>query len=238
MKIRIFALRNAREILRDPINLFFGLGFPLVLLLLLTAIQSSVPVPLFELPHLTPGIGVFGLSFITLFAATIIAKDRRSAFLQRLYTTPMRPVDFILGYTLPLVPIALTQSLICYMAAVLLGMESNLNILWCVLFALPVAVMFSMAAAAEKTLASWGRLFSASFGVVFFMVVCFLMVCGGVASRRGACSVPACVAGAWRPWWVRYSRNEPAAGFPRQGFRPAFPVRQPWRRCMLPLPGY
>lgn len=142
MKIRIFALRNAREILREPLNLFFGVGFPLALLLLLNAIQSGVPVPLFVLSQLTPGIAVFGMSFITLFSATILAKDRGSALLQRLYTTPMTPRDFILGYTLPILPIALLQSLICYAVAVLLGLEISLNILWCVLFMIPVAILY------------------------------------------------------------------------------------------------
>ena len=94
-----FAKRNAKEILRDPLNLGFGLGFPLVLILMLSAIQANVPVSLFEIDHLTPGITVFGLSFMTLFSATILAKDRGSALLQRLYTTPLTPVDFILAYT-------------------------------------------------------------------------------------------------------------------------------------------
>ena len=106
MRMRMFASRNAKEILRDPLNLCFGLGFPVVLLLLLSAIQANVPVSLFEIGHLTPGITVFGLSFMTLFSATIIAKDRGSSLLQRLYTTPLTPVDFILGYTLPILPIA------------------------------------------------------------------------------------------------------------------------------------
>ena len=81
MKIISFSKRCAKEILRDPINLGFGLGFPLVLLYLLSAIQASIPVSLFEINVLTPGITVFGLSFITLFSATLIAKDRKSAFL-------------------------------------------------------------------------------------------------------------------------------------------------------------
>ena len=85
MRILTFAKRNIKEILRDPVNLVFGLGFPLVLLLLLSAIQANVPVNLFEIDTLTPGITVFGLSFITLFSATLVAKDRESAFLQRLY---------------------------------------------------------------------------------------------------------------------------------------------------------
>ena len=98
MKTLTFAKRCAKEILRDPLNIIFGLGFPIVLLLLLTAIQANVPVELFDIERLTPGITVFGLSFMTLFSATLIAKDRESLFLQRLYTTPLKPIDFIGGY--------------------------------------------------------------------------------------------------------------------------------------------
>ncbi|MBQ5800495.1 MAG: ABC transporter permease, partial [Clostridia bacterium] len=89
MRMLSFANRNVKEILRDPLTLCFGLGFPLVLILLLSAIQANVPVPLFEIGHLTPGITVFGLSFMTLFSATLISKDRGSSLLQRLYTTPL-----------------------------------------------------------------------------------------------------------------------------------------------------
>lgn len=134
--------RNTKELLRDPLNLAFGLGFPLALILLLTAIQASVPVKLFELEHLTPGITVFGLSFITLFSATIIAKDRSSALLQRLYTTPLRPIDFILGYTLPLIPMALAQCVICYVAAIVLGLTVSGNMLCAVLGIVPVSVLY------------------------------------------------------------------------------------------------
>ena len=142
MRMLTFAGRNTKEILRDPLTLFFGLGFPLVLLLLLSAIQANIPVPLFELQHLTPGITVFGLSFMTLFSATIIAKDRSSSLLQRLYTTPLTPTDFILGYTLPIVPVAVAQSIICYLAAMLLGLDATINILYAVLFIIPVSVLY------------------------------------------------------------------------------------------------
>lgn len=142
MKMLTFAKRNAREILRDPLNLCFGIGFPLVLLLLLSAIQANVPVPLFEIDHLTPGVAVFGLSFITLFSATLIARDRGSALLQRLYTTPLRPVDFILGYTLPILPLALAQGVVCYAVALLLGLSLSANIFLAILFMLPSAVLF------------------------------------------------------------------------------------------------
>ena len=110
MRMLTFAGRNTKELLRDPMTLAFGIGFPLALILLLSAIQASIPVPLFEIQQLTPGITVFGLSFMTLFSATVIAKDRGSSLLQRLYTTPMKSTDFILGYTLPIIPMAMVQS--------------------------------------------------------------------------------------------------------------------------------
>lgn len=142
MRMYTFAKRNAKEILRDPLNLCFGLGFPLVLILMLSAIQANIPVELFEIGHLTPGITVFGLSFMTLFSATLIAKDRGSSLLQRLYTTPLTPLDFILGYTLPIIPIAVAQSIICYAVALLLGLKASVNILLAILFILPISVLY------------------------------------------------------------------------------------------------
>lgn len=142
MRAMIFARRTLKEIVRDPLTVCFGLGFPVVLLILLTVIQSNVPVPLFELDRLTPGIAVFGLSFMTLFSATVIAQDRRSELLSRLCTTPMRPVDFILGYTLPFVPLAFFQSLICYSLSFVMGLELSVNALIAALFIVPVSLMF------------------------------------------------------------------------------------------------
>ena len=136
-----FAGRCAKEILRDPINLGFGLGFPLVLLLLLSALQANIPVSLFEIATLTPGITVFGLSFMTLFSATLIAKDRESAFLQRLYTTPLTAPDFILGYMLPLLPIALSQTLICYLFAIPLGLPLSANTVYAIIGMIPMAIL-------------------------------------------------------------------------------------------------
>ena len=140
MKTMTFAKRCAREMLRDPVNLGFGLGFPLVLLLLLSALQSNIPVSLFEIDTLTPGITVFSLSFMTLFSATLIAKDRESALLQRLYTTPLTGLDFILGYMLPLLPMAIGQALICYLFAIPLGLTVSVNIVYAVLGIIPMAV--------------------------------------------------------------------------------------------------
>lgn len=140
MRMMTFAKRCMKEILRDPLNLFFGLGFPLVLLLLLSAIQANVPVNLFEINRLTPGITVFGLSFMTLFAATLISKDRESALLQRLYTTPLTGMDFIIGYMLPILPIALGQTIICYLFAIPLGLTFSVNVLYAVIGMIPMAI--------------------------------------------------------------------------------------------------
>ena len=137
-----FAKRNAKELIRDPLNLIFGIGFPLVLILLLSAIQANIPVSLFEIHSLAPGIAVFGLSFITLFSATLISKDRGSAFLQRLYTTPLNSRDFILGYTLPIIPLSLIQGAVSYLAAIPLGLDVTPNILLALVLLIPVALLY------------------------------------------------------------------------------------------------
>ena len=137
-----FSDRNTKEILRDALTLAFGLGFPVILLLLLTAIQSNIPVDLFRLDQLTPGIAVFGLSFISLFSATLISKDRTTSFLMRLFASPMRAADYILGYTLPLIPMALAQMLLCYLVAGLFGMQLTIHVLLGVVVALPAALLF------------------------------------------------------------------------------------------------
>ena len=142
MKMISLSVRNAKEILRDPLNLAFGLGFPLLLILLLSAIQANIPVSLFEIEHLAPGITVFGLSFMTLFTATLISKDRGSSLLRRLYTTPLGPIDFILAYTLPVIPISIMQSVVCYVAAIALGLPVTVNLLYALVLIIPVSLLY------------------------------------------------------------------------------------------------
>lgn len=142
MKSLIFASRNSKELLRDPLNLAFGVGFPLVLLFLLSAIQANVPISLFEVQMLAPGIAVFGLSFIALFSGTLIAKDRTNSFLMRLFTSPLSASDFIGGYTLPLLPMAIAQSAICFIAAFFLGVAININVLAALIVLIPTAILF------------------------------------------------------------------------------------------------
>lgn len=142
MRMLTFAMKNTKELLRDPLNITFSLGFPIAILLLLSAIQSNVPMELFAVHSLVPGITVFGLSFLTLFSATQISKDRCSSLLQRLYTTPMSPVDYILGYTIPLVPMAVAQCAICYVVAIPLGLDLSMNIVLAIAFIVPISILF------------------------------------------------------------------------------------------------
>ena len=142
MRMMTFAKRCMKEILRDPLNLAFGLGFPLVLIVLLSAIQANIPVSLFEIDNLTPGITIFGLAFMTLFSATLISKDRESSFLRRLYTTPLTGIDFIMGYMLPILPLSLCQTIVCYLFAMLLGLTVSINILYAVIGIIPIAIFY------------------------------------------------------------------------------------------------
>ena len=142
MRMLAFSNRNLKEIVRDPLTVAFSLGFPLVLLLLLSAIQANITVPMFEIETLAPGMCIFGLTFMTLFSATLIARDRETSFLRRLYTTPMRAGDFICGYMLPIIPISVGQSAVCYAAAFALGLKPDLGVLWSLLSIVPVSLFF------------------------------------------------------------------------------------------------
>lgn len=142
MKMKAFALRNTKEILRDKLNLIFGIGFPVVLLLLLSFIQSNIPVDQFPIDRLAPGIAVFGLSFISLFSGMIIAKDRTSSFMLRLFTSPMTAKDYILGYTLPLLPMSVLQVAVCFLVSLFLGLKFSGSLFVTILVLIPAAILY------------------------------------------------------------------------------------------------
>lgn len=142
MRILIFSRRTAKEILRDPLTLIFGIGFPVILLLLMTTIQKNVPIPLFVPEQLTPGITTFGLSFLGLFTAMLVSKDRGGSLLARLRATPMTAADFFFGYLLPVFPMALCQMTLTYAVAMLLGLPWSWKILPAILVQIPMALCF------------------------------------------------------------------------------------------------
>lgn len=144
-RIFYFARRNCKEILRDPLSLFFGICFPILLLILLHIINSSIPeqahMDLFHMQKLAPAISVFGTSFLALFSAMLLAKDRGSSFMLRLYVSPMQGREFILGYLLPMLLMAVGQLFCFFAAAVALGMPLRLRLLLCIAVDLPIAVV-------------------------------------------------------------------------------------------------
>ena len=141
-----FASRNIKEITRDKLTMIFGIAFPIILLLLLSAINKSIPEGQgpdnFEIQNLAPGITVFGLSFLSLFSSMLIAKDRTTSFVLRLFTSPLKPSDFILGYTLPMIPMALAQTVVCYACALILGLKFSVGLLVAVFVNIPIAIVF------------------------------------------------------------------------------------------------
>lgn len=138
----IFARRNVLELLRDPLTIAFGAAFPVVLLLLLTLISRNAPGDVFRIEVLTPGIATFGLSFFSLFSGMLVSKDRSTSFLMRLYASPLTPTDFILGYTLPLLPLALVQACLCYAAAIAFGLPFSGAVLRAIILDLPAALVY------------------------------------------------------------------------------------------------
>ncbi|MBN3526397.1 ABC transporter permease [Paenibacillus apiarius] len=164
-----FAERNRKEIFRDPLSIVLGTALPLILLIVFTRIEKNAPLDMFKAENLTPGLIVFSFSFLTMFSAILIAKDKNSAFLTRLFASPLTIMDYVLGYALPMIPLALLQSIACFVLAVFLGLSSGLvNILLCILTLVPIAIMsillglFSGAIFTEKQISGIGTIYIAA----------------------------------------------------------------------------
>jgi len=126
-KIINFYKRNLKEVLRDPIIYIFCLGFPVVMFLLFFVINkfTSDNTPLFEISSLMPAIIVFSYSFVMLTLALVVSKDRQTFFLKRLYSSPMKAYQFILGYVLVGVFVGLIQTIICIITGLIVSLISS-----------------------------------------------------------------------------------------------------------------
>lgn len=127
MRAWTFAERNRKEILRDPMTLLFGMVLPLLMLWLFSLMAENMPFDLFTLEKLAPAIIVFSFSFITLFTGMLIGRDKSSSFLMRIFASPMAATDYLIGYALPLLPVAFIQMTACYVTALLLGMPATVH---------------------------------------------------------------------------------------------------------------
>ncbi len=144
MRMAVFAKRNIKEVLRSPLAIVLGLGFPIMMLVLLSALNNSLPeqIEMFKIDRLTPGIAVFGFTFTMLFEAMLIAGDRKSAFLTRLYSSPMTSADFVFGYMLPMLPLTAGQTVVCFTAASFFGCKTGLETLATILLLIPSGVFY------------------------------------------------------------------------------------------------
>lgn len=136
----VFASRCQKELLRDPLTYIFSVGLPVMLLVLMSLLNKSIPGAPFAIEGFAPGMAVFGLAFSSLFTGMLVAKDRASSFLMRVFASPMKAGDFIVGYTLPLLFMAVLQGAVCFAAAAALG----LTLTWRLIPALAVLVLAAL----------------------------------------------------------------------------------------------
>ena len=140
MRMLNFAKRNFKELIRDPLSLAFEIFLPIFLLVIFQ--QFNIPGDSYKIENFTPGIVVFGFSFITMFTATLVSKDRSSSLLTRLGASPMKSKDYILGYTLALLPIILIQDILFFTVAFMLGLSFSINIIFVIFVSLIVSILF------------------------------------------------------------------------------------------------
>lgn len=140
MKTFNFAKRNIKELIRDPLSIIFAIILPLFLLIIFQ--QFKIPSEVYSIQNFTPGIIIFGFSFITLFTATLVAKDRTTSLLSRLYASPMKPLEYILGYTISLLPLIIIQLILFFIVALFLGLSFSINIILTIIVSIPISVLF------------------------------------------------------------------------------------------------
>ena len=169
MRMLNFAKRNFKELIRDPLSLIFEIALPIFLLFIFQ--QINIPGDTYKLENFTPGIIIFGFSFITLFTSTLVAKDRGSSLLIRLGTSPMKSSDYILGYILSLIPIIIIQDLLFFITACLLGLNININIVFTVLISIVVSILFISFGILIGSLVSEKA--SGGVGSIIIQLVCF-----------------------------------------------------------------
>ncbi len=155
--------RNIKEILRDPLSLVFMIALPLLMEILFYYLFHGITIQ-FEMKYLAPGIVVFSQSFLTLFAGLLIAVDRSSSFLTRLYVSKARPFEFISSYMLAMLPLTLVQSVLFFTVGGIIDSSIfSVGMVWAILISLVTSLLFI------------------SFGVLFGSV-CNEKSIGGVSS--------------------------------------------------------
>ena len=140
MRTLNFAKRNFKEIIRDPLSIIFAILLPLFLLFIFQ--QFNIPSENYKLENFTPGIIIFGFSFITLFTAMLVSKDRSTSLLVRLGISPMKSIEYIIGYMLAILPIIIIQNVLFFILAIILGLSFSINIIFAILISIIISILF------------------------------------------------------------------------------------------------
>ena len=109
---------------------------------------TSGNTPTFEIKSLLPGIIAFSYSFVMLTLSLVVSKDRQTSFLKRLYSSPMKSYQFILGYVIVGFIIGIFQTLICIVSGFIMSLCVGtkfipfLNLLLLIVSQLPILITF------------------------------------------------------------------------------------------------
>jgi ABC-2 type transport system permease protein len=167
-----------KETIRYPLSLIFMIALPLFMEILFYYLFHGMT-DQFDMKYLAPGIVVFSQSFLSLFTGLLIALDRASSFLTRLYVSKARPYEFITGYMIAMLPITFVQSVLFFTVGGIIDPSIfGVNMIFAVLISLVTSLLFI------------------SFGVLFGSV-CNEKSIGGVASIVIMCQ--SVLSGMWFP---------------------------------------
>lgn len=167
--------RNIKEILRDPLSLVLTMALPLLMEILFYLIFHKMTAQ-FEMKYLAPGIVVFAQAFLTLFTGLLISTDRRTSFLTRLYVSRARSYEFIFGYALAVLPIALAQSVLFFLAGGLFDTSMfSARLIPAILLSLVTSLFFIAAGILFGSICS-----EKSIGGVSSLVICGQSVLSGM----------------------------------------------------------
>ncbi len=171
MRSRALAARNFTEVWRDPLSLGLTIGLPVLMLVVLQALGGVDE--FFKPTSLAPGIVLFGFVMLMFSAAMTLSRDRESALFSRLLTAPLRPNDFVTGYSLPYLPVAIIQAAVIFAIGALLGLEIAGSAGIVILVLVAMAVLF--VALGMIT----GALFTYKQVPFVYMVILLLTIFGG-----------------------------------------------------------
>lgn len=143
MKTLIYSKRNFKELINDPISIIFIIGLPVFLLIFIVTLNKSINSnDAFKVNNFVPATIIFSFSFITMFSGMLIAKDRNSSFLSRMFVSPLKPKNYILGYMIPLFLLAIIQSIVLYIVGFIMGLNFNIHIFSSFFFLLLISTLF------------------------------------------------------------------------------------------------